>query len=463
MAFDAQKEDYQRLGLRFARSLSQHDPLGAVREFASFGRRYAQNRDSLPQTDADRAFHLVADAANLIDYQLPFATDEEAETIVARGHRLLDEALALDPSCHDAIRMKMSAQCPSFEAYYDFLREGAADVRASCLEAQEEAGKDESPERAAIGVRIAMRPYLRWLATYASKAVICGRNHEALRVVAELLEIDPLDEADARFTGALAYAKLEDEAGLAQLMQHKGGRSLRGSDDAWTRLSLASLAYRRRAFDEARDHVAAIVKTYPYAVPTLALQRDIPDGVFARLAAAPHSEDELVLAVSEGTVLLQEGRDAFGRGSFGSWLMLEALGLATREELAELSDLVESVASALPEGWHAPQAGGIGQQDGVKSTDGARPAGDFGPTSSAKAAEVHGPAGGMRHTGDAGTQDGLGPTNSAGCANGLGLTDSDGPTDGAGHAEGLGSIDNGEPQGGLGPTDGAGSAGGDER
>jgi hypothetical protein len=46
---------------------------------------------------------------------------------------------------------------------------------------------------------------------------------------------------------------------------------------------------------------------------------ELPDGVFSRLAVPPFSEDELILAVSEATVLFQEGRDQEGRGSFGSW------------------------------------------------------------------------------------------------------------------------------------------------
>ena len=347
MAFDPHKEDYQRLGLRFARTLSEDDPQAATREFAAFSRRYALNRDSLPQSDADRAFHLVADAATLIDYQLPFATDEEAETIIARGHRLLDEALALDPECHDAARMKMSADCLSFESYYDYLRSEAPSVKESCMRRQVQNLEDNSPERARLGASLALRPYLRWLATIASKAVICGRNREALRIIDELLDLDPIDPSDARFTAALAYAKLEDEQGLEKLAHHCASR-LSAADGAWMRLSFASLAYRRRDYAAAREHITRIVDTYPYAAPTLAMQRELPDGVFARLAVPPYSEDELVLAVSEATVLLQEGRDAFGRGSFGSWVMLEAVGLATKEQLADLSELVKSIAATLP-------------------------------------------------------------------------------------------------------------------
>ena len=125
MSYDPHREDYQRLGLRFARSLDGKDPAAATRAFASFGRRFSQNRDSLPQSDADRAFHLVAEATTLIDYELPFADDAHAEELIERGHRLLDEALALDGRCHDALRMKQAAESTSFESYYDFLAKSA--------------------------------------------------------------------------------------------------------------------------------------------------------------------------------------------------------------------------------------------------------------------------------------------------------------------------------------------------
>ena len=62
MSFDPRREDYQRLGLRFARELDGRDSASAVHAFSTFGRRFASMRDTLPQSDADRAFHLVADA-----------------------------------------------------------------------------------------------------------------------------------------------------------------------------------------------------------------------------------------------------------------------------------------------------------------------------------------------------------------------------------------------------------------
>ena len=129
MSFDPNREDYQRLGLRFARSLDGGDPSGAAKAFASFGRRFSQDRDSLPQTDADRAFHLVARATMVIDYKLPFAeSDARAAELIQRGHTLLDEALALDPNCHDAVRMQHAATIAGFDAFFHYLEQAEKDA-----------------------------------------------------------------------------------------------------------------------------------------------------------------------------------------------------------------------------------------------------------------------------------------------------------------------------------------------
>ncbi len=325
MAHNPQREDYQRLGLRFARELDQGDPAAATRAFASFGRRFAQNRDALPQSDADRAFHLVVLASEVVDYQLPFATDEQAPGLIQRGKDLLDEALSLDPSCHDAVRMRSSSQTPSIDERYRFLLERVDDVRASCEQAREEAGAELDGERRALAQDIAMRPYWRWMASLAEEALICGRNLAAADAAERLLAADPRDTSDARFTLAYALAKLEDERGLAELERRYAEISpLRGPDDAWILLAHLALAHKRCDFRGARAQLRRIVELYPGAVGALVRQSELPDGEFARLRVAPYSEDELVLAVSEGVVLLQEGNDRSGRGVLGSWVAREA-------------------------------------------------------------------------------------------------------------------------------------------
>ena len=328
MSFDPNKEDYQRLGLRFAASLDGQDPQNVARSFASFGRTFARDRDSLPQTDQDRAFHLVAVAATTIDYELPFADDVRAKQLIRKGHQLLDEALQLDPTNVDAQRMKAAADIPSFEGYYDFLLDGVDSAREKSFKAAGQAAEAEPHgERARLARELALRPYLRWLSTLASKAIICGHNRQALATCQKVFELDTQDQADARFTAAIAYAKLEDEQGLEGLRRfgrkQTGLRSHDG-DDAWLQIARISIAYKRHDLSTAESRLRALLGSYPFAAEAIVSQRELPDGVFARLAVPAFSEDELILAISECTVLIQEGRDRAGRGALGSWLIQAA-------------------------------------------------------------------------------------------------------------------------------------------
>lgn len=328
MAHNPMREDYQRLSLRFARELDAQGPAAAAQAFASFGRRFARDRDSLPQTDADRAFHLVALASDLIDRRLPFASDAQAEQMIERGKGLLDEALSLDRDCHDARRMRSSTEAPSVDARYAYLAGNEGEVRAACEAERDEARGEPDSERAALAANLAMRPYWRWLASMAEEALICGRNHDAIDAAERLLALDPHDTSDVRFTLAYALAKLEDERGLEELSRRYGKLgSLRPPDDAWMTIARMALAHKRCDLQAARGLLQGLVRTYPNAVDVLVRQIELPDGEFARLNVPPYGEDELVLAVSEGIVLLQEGNDRSGKGVFGSWVAREAARL----------------------------------------------------------------------------------------------------------------------------------------
>ena len=317
MAFDAHIEDFQRLGLRQAAALDDDDPFGAVRSMADFGRRFAKNRDSLPQSDEDRAFHLVSLATDLVDYQLPFAEDSAAPGIIDNARKLLDEALELDPHCHDAKRMVAAADNPSFEDFYRFLVDGEEGARVDCERARAAVSMPDKDGQA-LGEDLAMRPYKRWLAAVAARALECGHYRKSVETALRLLELDPSDVAGARLTLALAYAKLEDEAGLDALVaRHPNGR---GQPNPWYALAKLALSFKRRDFDQAASELRSLIATYPHAGMTLARQDWLPDGVFSRIVVEPRSEDELILAVSEATVILQEGCDSHDRGALGSWI-----------------------------------------------------------------------------------------------------------------------------------------------
>ena len=88
-----------------------------------------------------------------------------------------------------------------------------------------------------------------------------------------------------------------------------------------------ALAHKACHMEEAQGLLARICRTYPEAAVTLLRQTELPDGEFARLYVAPYSADELIIAASEGIVLLQEGADRTGRGVLGAWVAAQVAGM----------------------------------------------------------------------------------------------------------------------------------------
>lgn len=343
---DANMEDYLRLSLHYAASMPATNPFEAARAATTFANKYQNARDSLEQTDADRAFWLVVRATELVDYRLPFSEDSEASSLVAQAHNLLTEAVELDQECWDAQRMLSAARQNGPIDYAHYLAEHAEEVKASCtaradaiatqgfgtsvsagISATSAAsnpnhiGANQSKialdsEMLEMARQLTMRPYLRWLAVQASIALICGRYTLSITYAKAALELDPADPADVSFTMALAYAKLEDAEALAELdrthPQEHGA--------AWFGLARMAIAFKQGNMAAADEELKALLETYPTGALALSIQNDIPDGIFGRILVEPGSEDELILAISEATVILQEGFDIYERGSMGSWL-----------------------------------------------------------------------------------------------------------------------------------------------
>ena len=321
MAHNANTEDYQRLALRYVMA-DGADPASAMAGYSRFWRDFSLDRDSLPQTDADRAFHLVALATQTLDYRLPFATDAQVDGLLSRGRAMLDEALTLDPNCFDARRMRFCMTSPSFDERYAFLVENKDEVKRICMDAAAEALTDDGNERSELASRLAIYPYLRWLAALADHALVCGHNTSCLAYCRELLELDPSDLSDVRFTMALCYAKTEDQDGLDNMYAFiDDGSGPLLLDTAWTLIARMALAYKANRLKDAADILNDICAMYPRAERALERQTELPDGLFARIRTIPCSEDELILALSEATVLTQEGADDYPMGPFGLWIV----------------------------------------------------------------------------------------------------------------------------------------------
>ena len=320
MAFDPKKEDFDRLFIHHLIETSATEPPNP-QQFNSYVAHFSDNPDALIASDEDRAFHLMAQAVEKIDYLLPTVNESEGKPFVLDGQKLLARACELDPHCFDALRMHQAMACTALEDHFQYLVEQEEEVHQICIEKGAAAAKGVSEEFAEAVVELAMRPYYRWLSALATRALISGRNKAAISYGQKLFSLDPTDFGDIRFTLALAYAKLEDADGLAKLeKQYATVFPPRPPDDAWMMLARMALAFKTNNREYANDLLDKLLAHYKTGALTLFIQRDLPEGEYARLNVEPYSEDELILAVSEAAVLLQEGNDFTGRGIFGRWL-----------------------------------------------------------------------------------------------------------------------------------------------
>ena len=94
----------------------------------------------------------------------------------------------------------------------------------------------------------------------------------------------------------------------------------RGADDPWILLARLAIHFKKRELVEAEHYLDLLIERYPEATLCCFVQKDLPEGEFSRLNVLPYSEDELIIAIAEATVLLQEGNDLIGRGVLGRWL-----------------------------------------------------------------------------------------------------------------------------------------------
>lgn len=329
MAFDPLQEDCQRLILQNMRreNISITDEAYVERCLAT----YEGDPAPLIKTDRDRSFHLTARAAVLADYRVPFLTDEtEADRQEDLAVGYLEEAVELDDRNWDARRMLAEIDAESTTGFVSYLSEHVGQVLEDAHAAADEA---RSPFERELAVELETRPYLRWLATLSSRLLIAGRYRASLEVAEQSLALAPTDPAGVRHTGMLSLAKLEaDQDELQRFRRRHAVAYQAGSPlqrrhhlsekrpDPWTLLAQLSAAW--RAFDNAgaRKLLGTLVRSCPNAAQALYQQMEFPEGLYSRVAVTPGSDDELILAISEATPLLQEGLGAPDNASFAVWI-----------------------------------------------------------------------------------------------------------------------------------------------
>lgn len=330
MAFDPIEEDCARLVLASLQrehiSLADN-PLYADRCI----RAYRKDPASLISTDHDRSFHLVAKAAEIADYRLPFVTsDDELDRQADLAEQYLQEAGELDGENWDAKRMLAALDAESNEEYLDYLLKNRDAVQKDAV--YEPKDKHEDKDVTDFAKDLARRPYLRWLAAISSRAFIAGRYRLSYETAEESLAFEPSDPADVRHTAMLALSKLEStpeelsafharhETAYKASASRSRRRRRKNERDAWWIIAEMNVAYRNLDFEGANALLGELMRVYPKAAEPLYYQAELPEGLYSRLNVEPKSEDELILALSEATPILQEGYGAPDSASFSLWI-----------------------------------------------------------------------------------------------------------------------------------------------
>lgn len=338
-------EDFERLAIRWADAphITKDYP-SVVAAITAFPELYAKNRDALPQNDSDRAFGLMARAAQIIDRSIVLADSEQAAARMAQqASDLLDEALKLDPTCYDALRIRRYMMRPTRDDMTVFLAESADEVREVCLGVARENAL--VPPDGHWSLSVYLRPYLRWLLDLANEQLGCGRYRRALETCHAILDLDAEDVVGARHVAAYVYVKLEDAEGLAQLIARYPN-----DHNAWFLLARCCMAYKQRRLDDAASILHTVVRSFPAAGCTLSYQDELPPGVFGHLEYADGSADELYVAISEAAVILDENCGDY-MSPLSSWIAGDPVVVearASEEARSELEQPRERERSASP-------------------------------------------------------------------------------------------------------------------
>ena len=327
-------EDYERLALRWIDSAQkEYRDSHLMQALDFFPNMYNKNRDGIPQTDSDRAFWLVCQAAEILDKSI-YETDDNAVILdlTATATTYLDEALQLDPHCYDAVRMRQILDIESHADYIEWLKSMSDEVKESCESIVKEAGM--LPPDHMMGLSVFMRPYLRWLLNIAYEYYMCGHYRLALETCTLIMDLDNHDCLGARLLAAYVYVKLEDAEGLAGLIH-----MFNHEENAWFLLARCCMAYKQRRLEDAEQLLRELAFSCDLGGNILMRQEEIPPALFGyHLVCAPGTSDELFVAVSEAAVILAENGGDY-LSPMGSWIAMNPV-------IAELASTNESEGTA---------------------------------------------------------------------------------------------------------------------
>lgn len=328
------------------------EKLGKLSEDAFDELRLAVTRDpdSFLEHKGDVAFKHLADALaanDLAQAEEEFLDDEGYE---ASRNRRLDklrtacaEAISMDGDCLDArtIAAMLGAKDPdaSLAALLELAseieldtepREKEGNASPSALGADDPTpDSDEAPLACASEWNdVFARPRLRLLSSIARARLETARYKNACNTCERLIELDPTDQLGARYTWAIALARLEDEKGFDALDARFGRQG-----NAWNHLARTLLMFKLDRMPAARRALrgyTSLCRGGAYALlrPTL-VEGYLPD----RPAFEPGSFEEAALAVHECDSVVMDTPD------FLAWATAQDGFAAQAEKFARDNDL----------------------------------------------------------------------------------------------------------------------------
>lgn len=258
---------------------------------------------------ADQAFHLLAQALDA--FREGIVDDEflESDDAFESAHKkrlfalssACDEALALDEGCLDARLVQAIAQS-----------DGPDETLVALMRLERDYGLSNTP---VSWDDVFCRAPLRVRAAVARVALDGARAKLALSAAESLMAVMPDDQLGARFTAALALARLEDEKGFNELDSRFGDK-----ESAWSHLGRTLLFYKLNRLSAAKRSLrsyntlcagGAYALLRPFYVETY-----LPD----RPEAKPCSFEECTLAVREAEPIISDTPDFIDWCQSFDWL-----------------------------------------------------------------------------------------------------------------------------------------------
>lgn len=236
-----------------------------------------------------------------------------------------DRARAIDAGCLDAELLVMLAT----DLDPDPLTGGL-------IEIQREFGFGEKGDSAAgpdapagdAWNDVFCHPYLRVRAAFARTCLEAARFKMAAEAALSVMDAAPSDPLGARHTAMLAYARLEDEAGLDAVDARLGRR-----ESAWSHLARTLLLYKLNRLPAARRALHGYCQlceggAYALLRPTY-VEIYLPD----RPEAAACSFEESLLAVREAEPIIADVPDFIGWCQGFDWVTQDAQSFAEKNGL----------------------------------------------------------------------------------------------------------------------------------